>query len=268
MLALRSAVAVLVLATGGSALASDAELVSINTQRGVKEAFILIQPQKPVATVVLFAGGHGALGLESGSSMRWGAGNFLVRTRDLFAAEGLAVAVLDAPADHGSGMNAEFRMSAEHARDIADVVTYLKQKIGTPVWLAGTSMGTFSAARGAIGPAKVDGLVLTSTITRARAKWRIAHSHRDGVASMDLSRVAVPTLIMSHNRDGCEVSPAADTPKLKARLTGPDRVEVKLLDGGDPPRSEPCEAQSPHGFLGIESKAVKTIAEFVKANTK
>ena len=44
---------------------ADATLVSIPTPRGVKQAFILIKPDKPVASVILFAGGHGALGLQA-----------------------------------------------------------------------------------------------------------------------------------------------------------------------------------------------------------
>jgi len=47
--------------------------------------------------VILFAGGHGALGLKSASAMRWGEGNFLVRSRDEFSAHNLMVAVVDAP---------------------------------------------------------------------------------------------------------------------------------------------------------------------------
>ena len=38
--------------------------------------------------------------------MAWGAGNFLVRTRDAFAAQGLMVAVIDAPSDQKGGMSA------------------------------------------------------------------------------------------------------------------------------------------------------------------
>ena len=86
-------------AASAPAHAASSELVSIQTPRGVKQAFILIKPDKPVASVILFAGGHGALGLKSASSMSWGAGNFLVRSRDKFAAHGFLVAVVDAPSD-------------------------------------------------------------------------------------------------------------------------------------------------------------------------
>jgi pimeloyl-ACP methyl ester carboxylesterase len=94
----------------------------------------------------------------------------------------------------------------------------------------------------------------------------IARSHSDGVASMALSQIAVPTLIMSHRKDGCRLTPAADASKLKNRLTKASRVEVELLDGGAAPVSDPCEAKSEHGFFGIEAKAVEAIARFIKAN--
>jgi pimeloyl-ACP methyl ester carboxylesterase len=213
----------------GTARAATATLVLIRTPRGVKQAFILIKPDRPVASVILFAGGHGALKLASASSMAWGAANFLVRSRDKFAAHRFMVAVIDAPSDQQDGMNAIFRMSDAHASDIEAVAAYLKKQADVPVLLVGTSMGTFSTANGAIAAKHVDGLVLTSTITRARPDWKIADSHRDGVASMALQQVTVPTLIMSHRQDGCMMTPAADAPKLSARLTKAAKVEVALL---------------------------------------
>ena len=257
--------ALLLTANAAPVWAESPGLISIQTPRGVTQAFILIKPDKPVASVILFAGGHGALGLRDGASMKWGAKNFLVRSRDKFAAQGLMVAVVDAPSDRQQGMNAIFRMSGAHASDITAVARYLKKEGGAPVWLVGTSMGTFSAAGGAIAAKKIDGLVLTSTITRSKPDWKIARSHRNGVASMKLSRVAVPTLIMSHRNDGCELTPAADASKLKRRLSRSAKVEIALLEGGSPPQSDPCEAMSQHGFLGIEDEAVTTIAKFVKA---
>jgi pimeloyl-ACP methyl ester carboxylesterase len=221
-----------------------------------------------VASVILFAGGHGALGLKSASAMKWGAGNFLVRTRERFADHGFMVAVIDAPADKQEGMNGVFRMGSEHAGDIGAVASYLKKQAPVPVWLVGTSMGTFSAAGGAIASPNVDGLVLTSTMTRTRSDWVIAKSHPNSVASMALPRVTVPALIVSHRHDGCEFTPAADAAKLKARLTKSSKVEVVILDGGSPPRSEPCDAYSQHGYLGIEGKAVDAVARFIKESGK
>lgn len=251
-----------------AARTAEATLVSMTTPRGAKQSFILIKPEKPVASVILLAGGHGGLGLTSATSMKWGAGNFLVRSRDKFAAEGLMVAVMDAPSDRAQGMNAVFRMGQAHGADIAAVAAHLKKLAALPVWLVGTSMGTFSAAGGAIHTKSIDGLVLTSTITRAKPGWDIENSHRDGVASMALGSVTVPTLILSHRRDGCSLTPAIDAKKLVAGLKSAPKAQVVLLEGGDPPQSDPCEAKSAHGFLGIEAEAVGTIARYIKANTK
>lgn len=128
-------------------------------------------------------------------------------------------------------------------------------------------MGTFSAAGSAIAADNVDGLVLTSTITRPRRHWRVAQSHSDGVASMPLEEITMPTLIVFHAQDGCDITPAADAPKLRNRLTNAKPMDVVLLSGGDPPTSEPCEDMSPHGFLGIESQAVDAIAKFITDNS-
>jgi pimeloyl-ACP methyl ester carboxylesterase len=257
-----------VLAAAVTAQAADSRLVSIKTLRDVTQVFILVAPAKPSASVILFAGGSGRLGLMSASSMTWGASNFVVRTRDMFAAHGFAVAVVDALGDRHQGLNAIFRMSAAHAADIAAVAAFLKKQTNVAVWLVGTSMGTFSAAGGAIAAGDVDGLVLTSTITSANPRWHIAKTHPDGVASMALSRITVPTLIVAHRNDGCKESPASGAAKLKSRLTRAGKVEIVLLDGGRPPKSKPCEALAQHGYFGIEDKAVGAIAKFIKANTR
>ena len=122
-----TAATLLLAASLAPAQAASTTLVSVQTPRGAKQAFILIKPDKPVASVILFAGGHGALGLKSASSMKWGAGNFLVRSRDLFAAHNLMVAVIDAPSDKQQGMNGVFRMSGGHAADIGAVAAHLKK---------------------------------------------------------------------------------------------------------------------------------------------
>jgi len=251
-------------AAAAPAAALDEKLISIETPRGVTQKFLLLTPDKPMAAVILFAGGHGGLGLSGPNAMAWGQSNFVVRTREEFAAHGLLVAVVDAPSDL-SKMSAKWRIGPGHAQDIAAVVTFLKQQANVPVWLVGTSMGTFSAAGGAIGAEGVDGLVLTSTVTRSRPEWNTAASHPDGVASMELGKIAVPTLVLSHKKDGCEVTPPADAAKLKAGLTNAPKVETMLLDGGSPPKSKPCQAMSQHGFLGIERQAVAAIAAFIKA---
>lgn len=258
------------LAACGAARAQNAPTATLErvaTPGGATISFIIIKPEKPVAAVVLFAGGHGALKLRSAENMEWGQGNFLVRSRSQFAAQDMLVAVVDSPSNQPKGMNGIYRMSPQHAGDIGAVVARLREMADVPVWMVGTSMGTFSAAQGAIATPGISGLVLTSTITRSHPHWEIKSSHPDAVASMALSRVKVPVLVVSHKDDGCAITPAKDAAKLKSRLKTAPKVEVAILEGGLPPRSDPCEALSAHGFLGIERTAVSTIAAFIKANS-
>ena len=259
---------VVVLWSAAALAAEGARLVSIGTPRGVKQRFILIEPNEPKAILVLFAGGHGALKLRSATEMGWGRGNFLVRSRDSLAALGFIVVVVDAPSDKGDGMNAVFRMSREHARDVEAVVAHVRKAADLPVWLVGTSMGTFSAAGISVHAKSIDGIVLTSSITRSKPDWKIRQSHPNGVASIPLSRFRGPALIVSHVKDACDITPAADADKLKRALSSSPKVSVVLIEGGLPPRSDACEAFSEHGFLGVEDKALAAIASFVRANAK
>src|SRR6185369_17525656 len=64
----------------------------IPTRSGVTQRMIVLAPLEPKAAVVLLAGGHGGLQVFPNGSLKWGAGNFLVRTRQLFADQGLMVA--------------------------------------------------------------------------------------------------------------------------------------------------------------------------------
>ncbi len=109
--------------------ASSESLVKVESRPGVAQKFILIKPDKPIAAVILFAGGHGGLRLSSlfgEPAMQWGSKNFLVRTRKLFANHGFMVAVIDAPTDRKK-MNAIWRMSQKHAKDILSVIRTLKK---------------------------------------------------------------------------------------------------------------------------------------------
>ena len=254
----------------GPLSADNETLATIESRPGVRQKFILIQPPNPTASVILFAGGHGALDLAEsavgGVAIGWGENNFLVRTRRLFADHGFTVAVVDAPSDKKK-MNAVWRMGAEHAQDVLAVIQQIKKAADVPVWVVGTSMGTFSAANAAVRlePA-VSGLVLTSTITRSRRRWKIHRSHPKAVIDMALETIRVPTLIAAHESDGCRITPASDAGLLKAKLKNARTVKVVLFQGGDPPRSDPCQALSEHGFLGIEKKVVDAVAEFIEHN--
>ena len=257
----RLAALALVLAAAAPTGAAD-ELKTIPTRPGVTESFLLVRPAAdPVAGVILFAGGNGALGLGAGG-IRLG-GNFLVRTRDRFAQQGLLVAVLDAPSDHASGL-VRFRATVEHATDVRAVIAALRAIAPVPVWVVGTSMGTVSAANAAArlkdgGP---DGLVLTSTVTRGSREMV------ESVGDVRLKDITVPTLLVHHRDDTCQASRYADAPGLVREFPRAPRRELVTFEGGAPAESGPCEARSPHGYLGLEPDVVKAIVDWIKATPR
>ena len=169
------------------------------------------------------------------------------------------VAVIDAPSYRSQGLW-DFRTSAAHAKDIKHVIFELKRIMDIPVWLIGTSMGTVSAANAAArlkegGP---DGLVLTSTVTKE------SRQISETVNSVRLKDIRVPTLVVHHKQDGCVVTPYELAVALMRSLTQTPKKELLTFVGGDLSVSDPCEAMSYHGFLGLDVEVVVAIASWIK----
>lgn len=235
--------------------------VDVPTRPGVSQRFLFLTPDNPKAAVVLFAGGQGGLQIGRDGALGWGKGNFLVRSRDLFLAKGLLVAVVDAPSDRQRvPYLAGFRQTREHAGDVKAVIAWLRRQAAVPVWLVGTSRGTQSAAYVAteLSPADggPDGIVLTSSILR--------DDRGRAVPEMPLDRVAVPTLVVHHRQDGCALCAFADVPRLMARLTSARSKALLAFDGGMN-EGDPCDAFAYHGFNGLEREVVSKIVEWILA---
>lgn len=256
------ALAALALAVALAAPAAAEEVRTIPTRPGVTQSFLLLRrAETPVATVILFAGGNGALGLGADGRPAALGGNFLVRNRGRFAEYGFMVAVPDAPSDHAGGLS-RFRATREHAEDIRALIAALRATAPAPVWLIGTSMGTVSAANGAARLSRgggADGLVLTSTITRWNRK------EGESVSDVKLKDIPIPTLVVHHREDACPFTPFSDIPGLVRDLSKAPRRELITFEGGEPPQSGPCEARAAHGYVGLDAQVVKAIAGWITA---
>lgn len=236
-------------------------VVDIPTRPSVTQRFLYLSPASPKAAVILFAGGEGGLQISPDGAIKWGKGNFLVRTRQLFADKGLVVAVVDAPSDHQSyPYLSQFRQKPEHVADIKAVIAWLKQQTNLPVWLVGTSRGTQSAAYIAtqLSPANggPDGLVLTSTI--------LTDNQGRPVTDMALEKISIPVLVVHHEQDGCKHCAYSNIPRLMDKLPSGNKKELITMHGGND-RGDPCEAFAYHGFNGLESDVVEKIAAWVQA---
>jgi pimeloyl-ACP methyl ester carboxylesterase len=233
----------------------------VESRPGVSQPFVLVQPPgSPAAGVVLFTGGDGVLGFKGEGPFPRG-NNFLVRNRRAFAAHGLLVAVVDVPSDQEGGLG-RFRLTEEHARDVAAVIAALRALAPVPVWVVGTSRGTVSAVNAAArlqsgGP---DGLVITSSIMRG-ARPRV-----ETVDDAGLGEVRVPTLVIHHEQDACYATPGGDAPALFGRVRAA-RKELVLFRGGAGGGAgrEACGPFAAHGYFGIDAEVVKAIADWIKA---
>lgn len=249
----RLLIALTLLVGAGAACAED--IVILSTRGGVTQSYLLSAPEagKARAVAILFPGGAGKTDLERETARAvLDRGNFLVRTRRLFAGSGIAAAVVDVPSDQPAGMEDGFRLGAAHAEDIGKVVADLRTRFpGVPVFLVGTSRGTVSAASAGSRLGKtVDGVVLTATLF-------LASGRQPGLSGFDYASIPSPLLFVHHADDACAHTPYSSAKRLA------DRYPLVSVSGGPPPQSKPCEAMSAHGFLGREADTVDAIAKWI-----
>jgi hypothetical protein len=218
-----------------SAATAQSSVADIPLAGGAKERVLFIGAANPAATLVMLAG------------------NFLIRTRALWAAQGFAIEILGSLDD--KSLNGE-RLTTAYTEAIGRAVDFARRQVKAPVWPVGTSNGTIAAVNGGarLG-GKIAGVVLTSSVTR---------SFDESVFKADLGAIAVPMLIVANRGDTCLASPPEDAPRLAAALARSPKTGVMLVDSNEI-RSAPCEAFSPHGYYGIESEIVARIAAWVRA---
>ena len=257
----RGTIAAVVLALSSAVIAQVNEtVVDVPTRPGVSERLLVIAPSEPKASVVLFAGGHGGLQIGPSGSPTWGGGNFLVRTRQQFAEQGLAVAIIDAPSDRQSPpFLSGFRQTAEHTADVKSVIAWMRTQYKVPVWLVGTSRGTQSVASVALAlgaPDGPDGIVLSSTI--------LVDPKGRPVPAMAVGGLRVPVLVVHHEQDGCALCSFSEIPALMSKLAPVPRKQLLSFTGGQS-KGDPCEAFSYHGYNGLERDVVQQIGAWLLA---
>jgi pimeloyl-ACP methyl ester carboxylesterase len=237
-----------------SPVSAKDQLVKIDTRPGVTVSFYYMKRPGAAATVVLLTGGGGGIGMKDGAPTST---NFLIRSRDVFAANGFNVAAVGKPTDKPD-LDYAFRISPRHMEDLRKVVDYLKQDAGLPVWLVGTSMGTISTAAAAIafGDEQLAGIVLTSSITR--------FDKVGAVPTQKLERIHIPVLVMHHEKDACPACRPHEVPYIMKGLTNAPIKKQLMVNGGAGAQGDPCEALHWHGYIGMEKEAVDLISAWIK----
>lgn len=238
-------------------------------------------PIQPKAVLMLFMGGDGRLNLQNlrpGQDISPYNTNFVVRTREIFAAAGYVVVVVDAASDflnhihedcapdaqgfrHGSVLRGHREPNRPHSekyvQDLSAVMQHLRRRYpNLPLWAVGTSRGTESAvvAATAVTPPP-DGIVLTSTLT--------GPSSFGDVYDVNLQIITNPVLIVSNLTDLCRTTKPRDSRVLGTRFPASRKVEVRFFKGPNNPSENQCGALSAHGFIQIEKEVIGFITRWI-----
>lgn len=249
-----------------------AELVTLNTRPGVTQKMVILTPEKPVASVILFNGGFGKIEANGkADSPKIGISkNFLVRTREQFASQGFVTAVVDVPSDQiKNGIDPAFRISDEHMKDVKATIDFMKTK-NLPVFLAGQSLGTISVAMAGINyNSSLDGIIMTSNATKPRdrwfTKWPVYKNYPNAILDFELDKITVPALVVAHAEDSCEPTPPDRAKTLQEKLVNSPHTELKIYTGGQA-KEMGCNFWGHHSYYGQEEQVVNDISAFIKAN--
>lgn len=239
-------------------------VVDVPTRPGAAVRALVVRPDIPSGSVILLAGGHGNLDLGRDGRIGWGARNQVVRTRHEYAARGLVAIVPDVATDFkaGSGTAAEYRWSESHARDLA-VLTAYAAELAKPVYVVGTSRAALSvaalASRAELQP-QPDAVVITSGMLMDTGGAQ--PSVQRNVANLE--RMRGPMLLVFHKDDRCPFTPPASAEAFRALARGARTFDIKLLSGGAAAQSDPCEALSAHGFIGLDREVVDTVVTWLE----
>ncbi|HTR87163.1 MAG TPA: hypothetical protein VMI56_21960 [Reyranella sp.] len=224
------------LLSAGSALAGD-ELAPVVAPDGFSFNYVLTTGNggKPAYAVILMPGGNGNMSprLVNGKVVFNGGGNFLIRSRAIFAEGPFVAASTDATSTPGR---------------ILAITADLEKRFGPlKIYVVGTSRST-EATMALSGPldGRVAGFVHSSSV--------------NAISSFDPRKFKSRHLIVLHRMDGCKVTKPA-MGEASHRSYGTELIEI---DGGKSVDDD-CEAFAHHGYNGVERETVQKIKDWIVA---
>lgn len=211
------------------------ELAAVRMSDGTQFSYVLttIEPLKIGYGLILMPGGSGLLNpRKEGSKIVMAAsGNFLIRSRSLFAGHQFVAASTDATTTVG-------RINA--------VVTDIEKRYGKlQIYVIGTSASTdatLDLAEKMDG--QVAGFVHTSSFNR--------------IASFDPRKLKSRNLIVIHEKDACRYT----RPSNGVASHNSYGTDLIVMTGGKSADAD-CEAYAYHGYYGIERKTVDKIKAWI-----
>lgn len=228
--------AVLLLLFALPAAARDELVTSARTPGGETIPYVLTtKAGAPAYAVILMPGGSGVMNprMVDGKLVFGFGGNFLIRSRELFADGRFVAASTDA--------------TSTPARILA-IAQDLERRFGkVAVYVIGTSRSTEATM---ILAAPLDGQVAGFVHT----------SSMNGIAGFDPRKFRSRHLVVYHRMDACRVT----RPSASAASRSSYGTETIEMEGGTS-SGDDCEARAYHGYNGIEAATVDRIKAWIAA---
>jgi len=227
------AMLLLLACAAGPALASDELVTSAHTTGGETIPILTSKPGTPAYAVILMPGGPGRVSprMVDGKLVFSGGGNFLIRSRELFADSRFVAVSTDATSTPD-------RMLA--------IIRDLQARYGQiAIYIIGTSRSTEA----------------TMALAKPLDGWAAGFVHSSSmgsIADFDPRGLRSRHLIVLHVQDACRVtSPSAGA--ASHRKYGTELIEMSggISTGND------CEAAAHHGYNGIEQATVDRIKAWI-----
>lgn len=217
-----------------SAAARDELVTSARTLGGETIPYVLTtKGGTPAYAVILMPGGSGVMNprTENGKLVFGFGGNFLIRSRELFADDRFVAVSIDA--------------TSTPARILA-IAQDLERRFGkVAIYVIGTSRSTDATmALSAPLDGQVAGFVHTSSM--------------NGIATFDPRKFRSRHLIVYHRMDACRVTKPSASAASRASY-GTETIEME----GGTSVGEDCEARAHHGYNGIEAATVDKIKAWI-----
>jgi len=186
-------------------------------------------------------------------------GNFLIRSRRLLTDESIATLIVDCHSESGDYCSAAYQSSQDRQQHVQKLIDAVRGKYPSlnEVWLIGTSMGTISSAfLPTYDPKPYAGAIHTATITEPWAQG----SYRE-LANFDYTRSGIPQIFVHHRDDPCALTTYSGAKRISEKYGFP----LITVVGGGGFQGGACQAQTEHGFKGMEPQTMQAIAKILKS---
>src|SRR5262245_49772927 len=207
--------------------------------------------------IAIFPGHPGILKLreENGQLEYEQRGNFLIRSRRHWLDDETLVAVLDAPSDQWATFTQDFRTTARYGTDVGAVLNEVSKRYPVGDWtFVGTSEGSMSAFHAARMNAPLAKRVILSS-----SVWGPTNNG-PGLSSAKFEQLSAPILWVHHENDPCQYTQYRDARRYAEKTMSP----LVTVRGGGPEKGGACQAQTAHGFVGVEREVVLAMRSWIK----